>query len=506
MTDGEAATATDTAMANEPGAAKDELAVGPSLHLMPEAVLGRIFQNMNAKKDASALVSLEMTCTSLNSALASDVLWAQTLDNGRGDPEFLNESEYEGLPTWRDYVLRCSALKKIKSRQRSSGNIVLETLGGADGVRNLAAALLRKMSPQVDELIHKMYLRADAVSYLAHILDDYMTTNLTKAFTCTTFRSGPDDKDPIVRADDIAFLSKLDGIGPNFMRFATDGYMYRYDGLGVDWVWPKDHCPDILSSNDSRFLIRRLAYRAGVCKISTCAFKYATIDFLNTISYLLIDAFEASKGLAPTSIEEMTSLEDPRYITSDQVYEKSQNTFPLCSFGAAKHKSGEITLEPDYYQKMCPPFHSNEGGKIVCVIIPRQIQDAASRCGLKHLYGHGCRDYQDSFEPGSVQSQEEEYDDEMSQYYAESNSNESSDSSDSYESSGSYESDGDEASEDLSYESDGNEASEELSIDGSPPVDTRLSRLFYCTRRFGRAFGLGKFTRKLRRTLSSHQQ
>ena len=112
MTDGEAATATDTAMANEPGAAMDELAVGPSLHLMPEAVLGRIFQNMNAKKDASALVSLEMTSTSLNSALANDVLWAQPLDNGRSDPEFLNEPEYEGLPTWRDYVLRISALEK----------------------------------------------------------------------------------------------------------------------------------------------------------------------------------------------------------------------------------------------------------------------------------------------------------------------------------------------------------------------------------------------------------
>ena len=42
----------------------------------------------------------------------------------------------------------------------------------------------------------------------------------------------------------------------------------------------------------------------------------------------------------------------------------------------------------DYYQKFCPPFRSDENGKIECTIIPRQIQDAASRCGLKPLYGY----------------------------------------------------------------------------------------------------------------------
>ena len=505
MTDGEsqAATATstptrstDTAMTNEPGAAENELAVGPSLHLMPEAVLGRIFQSMKAHTDASTLISLEMTCTSLNSALASDILWAQTLDNGRSDPEFLNEPEYEGLPTWRDYVLRRSALRKIRTQQRSTDNIVLGTLGGADGVRNLADALLRRMSPQVDEVIHKMYLRADTISYLAEVLDDYMVTKFIKAFTCTTFRSGPDDKDPVVRADDIAFLSKLDeiGTGPRtgplpFMEQLVDIHFFD-----IAWARPGDDWSNILSSNDARLLIRRLAYRAGVCKMSACAFKLATTDFLNTMSFLLVDAFETSRGLAPTSIEDMMSMEDPRYITSDQV-----------SFGAAKLKSGEITLEPDYYQKMCPPFHSNEDGKIVCVIIPRQIQDAASRCGLKRVYGHSCEGYH-FFEPGAGQTQEEERDDAMSQYYVEDDDYESSDSSDSDESSGSYESsnsndsNGDEESEDLSYESDGDEAPEDLSIEGS-----RLRRLFHCTRRFGRAFRLKTFTRKLRRTLSSQQ-
>ena len=154
---------------------------------------------------------------------------------------------------------------------------------------------------------------------------------------------------------------------------------------------------------------------------------------------------------------------------------------------------------------MCPPFHSNEDGKIVCVIIPRQIQDAASRCGLKRVYGHNCEGYH-FFEPGAGQTQEEERDDAMSQYYVEDDDYESSDSSDSDKSSGSYESsnsnesNGDEESEDLSYESDGDEAPEDLSIEGSRP-----RRLFHCTRRFGRAFRLKAFTRKLRRTLSSQQ-
>ena len=88
--------------------------VAPSLHLMPEAVLGRILQNIKGRKDASTLVSLEMVCSSLKSALTSDVLWAQALDNGRGDPEFLEEPKYEGLPTWREYALRLSALENQK--------------------------------------------------------------------------------------------------------------------------------------------------------------------------------------------------------------------------------------------------------------------------------------------------------------------------------------------------------------------------------------------------------
>jgi len=275
--------------------------VGPSLHLMPEAILGRILQNIevdecnSATQGADTLISLSMVCSSLNSALRSDVLWAQALDNGRNDPEFLEEPKYEGLPTWREYALRFSAIEKIRTWQwgrKATVNIVLITLGGTDGVRNLASSLLHRMNPAVDEAIHQMHLRTDTVSYLADLLQEYMVEKLTKAFKCTTFRSAPDDKDPVVQAGDISFLSELDdttcsiGAGPHnsaptrapFIRFTT------LEGRDISWTWPADHCSDLLSSDKSRRLIRRFAYRAGICKIDSGAFDFAISDFLHTIT------------------------------------------------------------------------------------------------------------------------------------------------------------------------------------------------------------------------------
>ena len=412
--------------------------VGPSLHLMPVAVLGRILQNIRGRRYASTLVSLEMVCSSLKSALTSDVLWAQTLDNGRGDPEFLEAPAYEGLPTWREYTLRKSALRKIKLWQKDNrrgnreakgtDNIFLGTMGGPDGVRNLASSLLHRMNPAVNEAIYQMHLRTDTVSYLSDVLDDYIVTKLTKAFACTTFRSGLDDKDPILLADDIAFLSNLDGIetgkapflsftgrNPNiptrapFMRFTTRA------GRDIEWTWPAvDHCSDVLSSDESRLLIRRFAYKAGICKIDSRAFEFAISDFLHTMSLLLIDAFEACKGMAPDSIEALEKQEDPRYITSDQA---EKEVVPGRSFGASRHASGEISLDIDYYQKLCPPFRFDKNGKIECTIIPRQIQDAASRCGLKPLYGYTSS--ASGITAFDEQEREEVSDEVMSQYYVE---------------------------------------------------------------------------------------
>ena len=246
--------------------------VGPSLHLMPEVVLGRILQNFWAIEDAGTLVSLSMVCSSLKSALTSDVLWAQALGN-ISLTKRLEDRSYEdwGLPNYKEYALRVSALKKIRSWQRglrSTDNIVLVTLGGPDGVRNLASSLLHRMNPEVDEAIHQMHLRSDTVSYLTELLQDYMVTKLQKAFACTTFRSNPDDRDPVVHADDIALPSKLDLIGTGmppdtttrapFIRFSTR------PGHGIEWTWPVDNCSDLLSPDESRLLIRRFAYRAGL--------------------------------------------------------------------------------------------------------------------------------------------------------------------------------------------------------------------------------------------------
>ena len=56
--------------------------------------------------------------------------------------------------------------------------------------------------------------------------------------------------------------------------------------------------------------------------------------------------------------------------------------------------------------------HLSVNGKIECTIIPRQIRDAASRCGLKRVYGYtsSATGYEES---------EEVREEVMSQYYVE---------------------------------------------------------------------------------------
>lgn len=424
MTDEEAATDSAMAMTDEPGAAKDELAAGPSLHLMPEAVLGRIFQNMKADKDASALVSLEMTCTSLKSALASDVLWAQTLDNGRGDPEFLNEPEYEGLPTWREYALRRAGLKNIQKWQSFIGDIVFETMGGIGNgignIRALAETLLQRMNSSLDESVYKMCLRRDAISCLTESLQHHITTKFKKAFACAVFRSGPHFADPIVTAADFDFLSKLDNIGKDLTLDPTIHEFPRF-GKEAVWNWPRNDCADAIDSTTFRRMIRRLAYRAGVCKMSSCAFEVATKDFLQTLSIVLVDAFEASKGLAPASVDEMVRTEDPRYITSDDTMTFSSDS---------EDSENEPSILPAYYEKFPPPFRTDiSGKKIECVIIPRQVTDALSRCGLHSVYSDNSTEAGPIGTIWSYPSEENADDDSedgaISQYYAEDDGDES---------------------------------------------------------------------------------
>ena len=285
------------------------------------------------------------------------------------------------------------------------------------------------MNPEADEAIHKMCLRGDTVSYLAQLLEDYTVAKLRKAFACTTYRSGPDSHDPIVHGSDIAFLSKLDEVDTGKSPYTTTPAFVRFtsrSGHNIVWNWPANNCADLLSPDESRLLIRRLAYRAGICKICGCAFRFAVSDFLHTMACVLIDAFESTKGLAPKSIN-CLDVEDTRYITSDQAGDASQDSIPG-QFGAfLRTSTGEVSLEHDYYQKMCPPFLSDENGKIICVIIPRQIQDAASRIGLKPVYGYTSIHPISSvfYESGEGRTREQENDEAMSQYYVEGDGHES---------------------------------------------------------------------------------
>lgn len=56
--------------------------------------------------------------------------------------------------------------------------------------------------------------------------------------------------------------------------------------------------------------------------------------------------------------------------------------------GSPNEEAASATRYNNYYTEYCPPRKWEDDGKIECVIIPRQIKDAAVRVGMRPLVGY----------------------------------------------------------------------------------------------------------------------
>ena len=60
------------------------------------------------------------------------------------------------------------------------------------------------------------------------------------------------------------------------------------------WRWPENDCRDVLLPDVGRRIIRRLAYKAGIVRLSGDAFEIAEVELLHTLGILLVEAYESS--------------------------------------------------------------------------------------------------------------------------------------------------------------------------------------------------------------------
>jgi hypothetical protein len=63
---------------------------------------------------------------------------------------------------------------------------------------------------------------------------------------------------------------------------------------GTVWRWPENDCRDVLPPDVGRRMIRRLAYKAGIVRLTGDAFEVAEVELLHTLGVLLVEAYESS--------------------------------------------------------------------------------------------------------------------------------------------------------------------------------------------------------------------
>jgi len=170
----------------------------PSLVGMPASIIIKIIQYTSTDKygfDENAyaspdfrpdILALERTCKPFRDLLAKDETWLKIIgDNG---------DVYKHTPTHRERAFIPISLSNIRMYQESTENLLLEHLGGADGVRHIATLLLMKVSEDFHmdsngHCIHsedevKVVLRGDTIDYLTEVIQGHMiATGVCRSFS-----------------------------------------------------------------------------------------------------------------------------------------------------------------------------------------------------------------------------------------------------------------------------------------------------------------------------------
>lgn len=209
------------------------------------------------------------------------------------------------------------------------------------------------------------------------------------------------------------------------------------------WKWQHEECTaeDVIGAEQKQRMVRAIASRAGIVKLTGNAFDCIAAEILHSMAVIVIHAFEASKSLWCHD-ENIGSYWDDDYegyfyadVDDDTIGEEDEDNSSLSS-----EQSKEVEVEVDYSNQPPPPretVHEDEEGKQLCVIIPRQIKDAAVRIGMKPLLDD------QGWEAGEDRTKHEEVEEAIIMYKSSSEDEESLDESSSEDEESSDEESGD---------------------------------------------------------------
>ncbi len=365
----------------------------PTLPSMPITILLKIIQYVDGNPDTCYspcclgkkslrfhpyhpdILAFERTCRSFRHLLRDDAIWGTLF------PDYFRGKHFDHPPTMRDKTFLGASLRGIRKYQKSPDNILLEYLGGAVGVRRIVSLLLDEMNPLGDQAWgDSLSLRGDAIEYLAEVIQGHMIARLQKVNLLVIGNLRPGDGYPEVREKDLRqldALTLLDGESA-FERcsIAHNRHVCRKMAAlhgEIWWTWPDHNCTskEILGAEERLKMVRALAYRAGIVKMSGSAFSIVATEVLHHMAVIVsyaCDTFEsADNGLPADTVADEDDDSNADY--SDQCDDI--------------HLDKGIQRGLNYYANFHPP------GQTELVVIPRQIRDAAVMIGMKPLLGFG---------------------------------------------------------------------------------------------------------------------
>jgi hypothetical protein len=269
----------------------------PNLATMPEEVLLRLLQYVDDTHAHRNILALERTCRVFRTMLKDDNIWACLFSQSQCD----EHEEYEYPPTNRERAFLRMSIDNIQRYQEGADNLLLKYLGGVDGVRSLTGKLLNAMKPTEDSL-HPQIICSDAIGYLVEVIQCNVIDGLEKALLLTVEMLWPGDGFPTVTRRYVRVLGSCCSDmyrGYQYHECTRMARMWRGTILhGSLWKWPEHDCRDdeFLGGEERRKLVRALAYRAGIVKMSGDAFSFISTVILHEMAVLMSYASDICDG------------------------------------------------------------------------------------------------------------------------------------------------------------------------------------------------------------------
>lgn len=333
----------------------------------------------------------------------------------------------------RERVCWIKGLRNICKYQNSDDNLILSVLeeyeegNAAVNFRSAAANILAKMmkpgrSPLPTAQMGTPRLRGDTVGYLAELLQARAIKLLEDAHLVAIHTQR---EQVVITKEDILALDKLHMVplfGHGAIRPCNVGMKQHHSApnfcscsctssSGIQWCWPEDDClvDDVLPAEARRKIVRRLAYRAGIVKLTSEVFDLVAAEMLHSLGVLLVDAFEVSREAHLLRFgPELTFI---------------HHTTEYLTYGEPCYGDGMKSAGIDMFSTPPPPMPASEDSDkpyesgYAYTIVPGQIKNSA----LKRFAGQGgtCHVYGDTWEAGSGFTRDEEKEKEQSYYFSE---------------------------------------------------------------------------------------